>query len=155
MAIEHVSIPDGERHEPKGISTATIDQVYVADGAASGAWRTLPFTDTVVMDDVSAASFEIIPIPQNCIIDSITYVLHAAITVANSTITVTRGGDAASLGTQVIAFTSSAEGSTFTQTPGGNNTLTAATHKYLKFASDGGSTTTARMSITIKGRMRA
>ena len=40
MAIEHVDIPDGERHEPKGASTATIDQVYVSDGAASGAWRT-------------------------------------------------------------------------------------------------------------------
>lgn len=155
MAIEHASIPDGKRHEPKGASTATIDQVYVSDGAASGAWRTLPFQDTVVMDDVSNPSFDLIPISQNCIIDSITYVLYGAITVANSTITVTRGGDAASLGTQVIAFTSSAEGSTFTQTPSGNNTLIAATHKYLKFASDGGSTTAAKMSITIKGRMRA
>ena len=154
MAVEHVDIPDGERHEPKGASTATIDQVYASDGSGSGAWRTPYFQDTVVMADVSAIGFEIIPIPQNCIIDSITYVLHGAITVANSTITVTRGGDAASLGTQVIAFTASAEGTTFTQTPSGNNTLTAGTHKYLKFASDGGSTTTIKMSITIKGRMR-
>lgn len=38
MAIQHASIPDGKRHEPKGISTATAKQVYVADGAASGAW---------------------------------------------------------------------------------------------------------------------
>ena len=154
MAVEHIDIPDGERHEPKGASTATIDQVYASDGAGSGAWRTPYFQDTVIMADVSAIGFEIIPIPQNCIIDSITYVLHGAITVANSTITVTRGGDAASLGTQVIAFTASAEGTTFTQTPSGNNTLTAGTHKYLKFASDGGSTTTIKMSITIKGRMR-
>ena len=153
MAVEHVDIPDGERHEPKGASTATIDQVYASNGAGSGTWRAIYFQDTVVMADVSAPGFEIIPIPQNCIIDSITYVLHGAITVANSTMTVTRGGDAASLGTQVIAFTASAEGTTFTQTPSGNNTLTA-THKYLKIASDGGSTTTIKMSITIKGRMR-
>lgn len=154
MAIEHVDIPDGERHEPKGASTATIDQVYVSDGAASGAWRTLPFQDTVVLADVSAASFEIIPIPTNCIIDTIVFVLHGAITVADSTITVTRGGDAASLGTQVIAFTASAEGTTFTMTPSGNNTLTAATHKYLKIATDGASTTTAKLSCTINGRKR-
>jgi hypothetical protein len=38
MAIEHVDIPDGERHEPKGVSTASLGQVYVANGAASGTW---------------------------------------------------------------------------------------------------------------------
>lgn len=154
MAIEHSDIPDGERHEPKGASTATIDQVYVSNGAASGTWKTLPFQDTVIMDDVSNPSFDIIPIPQNCIIDSITYVLYGAITTANSIVTVTRGGDAASLGTQTITFTSSAEGTTFTQVPSGNNTLTAATHRYLKFATDGASSATAKMAITIKGRMR-
>lgn len=154
MAIEHVDIPDGERHEPKGAASATIDQVYVSDGAASGAWRTLPFQDTVTLADVSAASFEIIPLPTNCIIDTIVFVLHGAITVANSTITVTRGGDAASLGTRVISFTGSAEGTTFTLTPASNNVITAATHKYLKIATDGASTTTARLSCTINGRKR-
>lgn len=38
MAIEHSDIPDGERHEPKGISAAAAGTVYIADGAASGAW---------------------------------------------------------------------------------------------------------------------
>jgi len=40
MAIEHVDIPDGERHEPKGISAAADGHVYVADGAGSGTWTT-------------------------------------------------------------------------------------------------------------------
>ncbi len=155
MAIEHVDIPDGERHEPKGAAAATIDQVWVSDGAASGAFRSLPFQDTVIMADVSApATFEIIPLPTNCIIDTIVFVLHGAISIADSTITVTRGGDAASLGTRVISFTASAEGTTFTLTPAGNNTITAATHKYLKFITDGNSTTTAKLSITINGRKR-
>lgn len=154
MAIEHVDIPDGERHEPKGAAAATIDQVYVSNGAASGAWRTLPFQDTIVMTDVSTASFDLIPLPTNCIIDTIVFVLYNAITVADSTITVTRGGDAASLGTKVIAFTGSAEGTTFTFTPSGNNTITAATHKYLKIATDGNSTTASKMSVTINGRKR-
>lgn len=128
--------------------------MYVSDGSASGAWRTLPFQDTVVMADVSTLSFEIVPLPTNCIIDTIVFVLHGSISVADSTITVTRGGDAASLGTQVIAFTASAEGTTFTFTPSGNNTITAATHKYLKIATDGNSTTAARLSCTINGRKR-
>lgn len=38
--VEHVDIPDGERHEPKGANSATLDQVYVSDGANSGAWKT-------------------------------------------------------------------------------------------------------------------
>lgn len=38
MAIEHVDIADGERHEPKGASTATAGQIWVADGAGSGAF---------------------------------------------------------------------------------------------------------------------
>jgi len=36
--IQHSAIPDGQRHEPKGISTATNKQVYIANGSASGAW---------------------------------------------------------------------------------------------------------------------
>lgn len=38
MAIEHDSIADGERHEPKGVSTAPANSIYVADGAGSGSW---------------------------------------------------------------------------------------------------------------------
>ena len=40
MAIEHNAIADGERHEPKGIASATANQVYVANGAGSGVWKT-------------------------------------------------------------------------------------------------------------------
>lgn len=40
MAIEHDAIPDGERHEPKGITTAAVDEAYIADGVTSGAWKT-------------------------------------------------------------------------------------------------------------------
>jgi hypothetical protein len=38
--IQHSAIPDGQRHEPKGISTASSGQVYVANGAGSGEWTT-------------------------------------------------------------------------------------------------------------------
>lgn len=38
MTIQHAAIADPEIHEPKGVSTASIQKVYVADGAGSGAW---------------------------------------------------------------------------------------------------------------------
>lgn len=149
--VEHVDIPDGERHEPKGAASATVGQVYASDGAASGSWTDLAYDVTAVLADVSAASFVLIPLLNNVVVTSIKYVLGAAITVADSTITVTRGGGSA-MGTQVIAYSGSAEGTTFTQTPSGNNTITAGTHNYIKIATDGASTTTAPLYITIRCR---
>lgn len=67
MAVEHVDIADGERHEPKGASTATSGQVYVSDGAASGSWSKPAASNTTIVDaggymaasDVEAALQEI------------------------------------------------------------------------------------------------
>ncbi len=38
MAVEHRNIPESGLHEPKGVSTAASDRVYISDGAGSGAW---------------------------------------------------------------------------------------------------------------------
>lgn len=38
MTIQHASIPDGQIHEPKGISTAVNRSLYIANGIGSGAW---------------------------------------------------------------------------------------------------------------------
>lgn len=37
--IEHKDLPDELLHEPKGASTASINTVYVADGAGSGSFK--------------------------------------------------------------------------------------------------------------------
>lgn len=42
MTIEHRLIPEAQLHEPKGVSTAAVDTVYVADGAGSGNWGESP-----------------------------------------------------------------------------------------------------------------
>ena len=55
--VEHVSITDPEIHEPKGASTATVDQVYIADGAGSGTWTTWPFGWGFYKDNASAQTF--------------------------------------------------------------------------------------------------
>lgn len=37
--LEHVSIPNANIHESKGVSSASANQVYVANGAGSGTWQ--------------------------------------------------------------------------------------------------------------------
>lgn len=39
MSTRHRDIPEAELHEPKGVSTAAADQVYVTDGAGSGTFK--------------------------------------------------------------------------------------------------------------------
>lgn len=38
--IQHKDIPDAQLHEPKGVASANAGDIYVADGAGSGAWAT-------------------------------------------------------------------------------------------------------------------
>lgn len=45
MTIQHRLIPDAELHEPKGVSTATNHQAYVANGSGSGTWKRIDTTD--------------------------------------------------------------------------------------------------------------
>ena len=56
--ISHKDIPDGERHEPKGVSTATAGQVYVASGSGTGSWQSLisKFTANLTPTAVSGHS---------------------------------------------------------------------------------------------------
>lgn len=149
MSIQHRNIPDPERHEPKGIAAAAVDTVYSANGAGTGSWKELPFVITAKLDDVSNPSFVLVPIPFNLVVQSIRLVLGNAITVANSVITVTRS-DAATMGTTNIPYSASAEGTVVDLVPSGNNTITASTQKYIKIATDGGSTTTAPLFISLK-----
>lgn len=39
MPVEHVDITDPEIHEPKGVASAAAGEVYIADGAGSGSWK--------------------------------------------------------------------------------------------------------------------
>ena len=40
--IEHKDLPDELCHEPKGASTASVGEVYVADGEGSGEFKKVP-----------------------------------------------------------------------------------------------------------------
>lgn len=52
MAIEHINIPDAQRHEPKGASTAADGQVIVSNGDGTTSWvnpYTLVTSNTTVV----------------------------------------------------------------------------------------------------------
>lgn len=51
------NITDPELPEPKGVSTATVDQIYLADGAGSGVWTKFPTGWANYQDDGSAQVF--------------------------------------------------------------------------------------------------
>lgn len=57
MAIEHNVIPDGERHEPKGLLTANNGQVYIARGTDTGEWVYLPMGWGNYVDNATAQTF--------------------------------------------------------------------------------------------------
>lgn len=56
--VEHGQISEAQGlHEPKGVAAATTGQVYVADGAASGAWSALEGTELASTGETGAAKF--------------------------------------------------------------------------------------------------
>lgn len=174
---EHNVITDPEIHEPKGASTAGVDTVYVADGAGSGTWEkvtadsldagistdlqadieaaildgTLSILEAetyvfCIIPDISTGSTLFVPIPEDSTLIQAVCVLEGAITGADATITF-RNETNDELGTEVIAFTSSAAGDTYVFTPGAFETFTGPT--YMKIITDGGSTDAQRLFITL------
>lgn len=152
--MEHRLIPDNQIHEPKGIVGALVDQVYVANGAGSGTWKELPILINSTLVDVSEPSFILVPIPVNVRLQSIRFVLEKAITVANSVVTVTRGGDNAALGSTTITFSGSGEGTVFDLTPTfANSVIDGSANQFIKIASDGASTTASRLFVSVRAKV--
>jgi hypothetical protein len=180
MAIEHKVIPDAQLHEPKGVVSATSGTNYEANGAGSGSWKKPDAANVNIADagslytgatveaalqeigvrynysngvivDVSTASSIYIPIPENTSsVNRVTTILHGAIATADAGITITRGGDGALLGNITVANAGSAEGDQDDNSVLSNNTVSRATHKYIKVTTDGASTNTVGLSVEIK-----
>lgn len=177
MAVQHSSLTGADLHEPKGVATAAAGTVYVANGAGSGTWQDAAAADITVadtggyftgtnvedvlaelhesdehllshFDDISNPSTLLIPTTHGCVVEQIDFILTAAITTADSTVTVTRS-DGAAMGSQVIAFSGSAEGTRFAFTPSGNNTFTDGVHFYIKLITDGASSTAVKCHVLV------
>lgn len=54
--VEHVDAQDPEIHEPKGVSSASSGEVYVADGLGSGSWASPFFSGSLVRNNASAVA---------------------------------------------------------------------------------------------------
>lgn len=144
--IEHSSITDPNIHEPKGISSASANEVYVADGASSGDWTPLQDVYTVFISDVSTAETIYVPIIADGTVTKVVTVLGGAITVADATIDV-KNSSGSSMGTITVAFTSSGAGDIDTLEPASNNTVTE--ESFITVETDGGSTDAQTLGVSV------
>ena len=147
---EHSTLTGSNLHEPKGIASAAVDTVYVADGAGSGAFverrRLGESKITLTLTDVSTAETIYLPIPYAGTIVKVITVLENAITTADATITV-KNTAGLSMGTLTITQAGSAAGDVDTLEPASNNTV--ADNSYVTVETDGASNTAARLFVTI------
>lgn len=159
---EHVAITDPNIHECKGAAGASSNTVLQATGAGASTWAKIGTSNintssifntnkhwvTVDLPDVSTPDFVLVPIPVACTLTKITTILHTAITVANSTLTITNSVGPSTLGTIIITQAGSAEGDIDSLTPAINNTFAAGT--FCKIATDGASTTVSKLTIFLE-----
>ncbi len=146
---EHDSITDPEIHEPKGVSTASEGQVYVADGVGSGTWTNNVNKVSIisVIDDISTASSVFVVVPFTCTITNIRSVLSGAIATADAVISFTKNGTD-SLGSGLtITNGSSAEGDVDSFDPSSNTGF--VTGDYIKITTNGASTNTVPLYLTL------
>lgn len=159
--VAHSALTGADLHEPKGAAAASSGQVYVANGAGSGAFQKIGLSEldtteilvpnryclTGIIADVSTASSILIPVPLGSTMVSATLVLGGTIASADASVTFEKPSTV-SLGSAVtVAFSGSAEGTTFTFLATTNTSLTAG--QYIKVSTDGGSTNTVPLYITI------
>lgn len=114
MAIEHVDAPDGERHEPKGISTAVANTVYKADGAGSGSWEAESGIVTSRVYVREAADF---PTPVANVITlaaNTEYYLDGAISVGDDTFVLSNNSAIVGGGSAYSSLTTTTTGNVFT-----------------------------------------
>lgn len=155
MSTSHKNIADSQRHEPKGISGAAADTVYVADGAGSGAWTNIIAdvnnANRVILTrripDVSTAGSYFVTNPILGDIIKMYITIDNAITVADATVTLEIGGVLVTGSSCTVAFTGSAAGSVFSSTPSANNTVAAGGS--IEIITDGGSTTACEATVTL------
>jgi len=149
MATEHNVIVDAERHEPKGADAATIGQVWVSDGANSGAFTARFTVLTVQIDDISDAAAKsawvVCPVAGN--ITKIHSVIDTIITTGDAALTFEIGGTVVTNAGITIAEAGSAPGDVDTSTPTALNAVTAG--QEIECITDGGSTVACKAVITL------
>lgn len=146
MPTEHVNIADGERHEPKGASTATVGEIWQSDGAGSGSHKQPTVAITKEVSNIGGGgTLGYICVPFDCEVETIYSVIDGALSTADDqlnffinlvqitgVITVTESGSAA--------------GDVDSVNPTANKTANAG--DYIRISSNGTSSGTVNATIT-------
>jgi hypothetical protein len=140
---QHKDLSGSDLHEPKGITSATNKQVYVANGAGSGSWVGQKAFFTGTLNLTSTATTLIFPFTLNATVTKITAVLSGALTGSTTTITATKNGTTTA-GTMSAVVAGSAKGTVYTIVPTSGNTFIDTDR--LELNSAGG--TTANQALT-------
>jgi hypothetical protein len=146
MAVEHSTLTTTDLHEPKGVAAASADQIYIANGSASGVWTDADNSIylSVHEADVSTAGSVWIPAPCTGTISKIHTIIDGAIASADAGITFEINGTLITNGAITIANSGSAAGDVDSSTPSGANTL--AIGNKLECITDGASTNTIKVT---------
>lgn len=156
--VAHSSLTGADLHEPKGADTASIDTVYVSNGAGSGAWVKLGADNVDVgtvlnlnkdilniqIDDIGTAGSKFVPIVRALIISQIAVTVDVA-TATSATVLTFRNDAGNSMGTISIP-SATAPGTVLTLTPTTNNSFVANTK--FQIESDGGTSTVSPATIS-------
>lgn len=135
MPIEHVDIPDGERHEPKGADAALPASVYVADGVGAGAWSWPQSLVSVRFPLVATADTKYLALPFAGTIVGISVAVEDVLTTPDTVLSFDIEGTGVTDGDVTLAFSGSAAGDVFTSTPTANNAFAA--NQAVGITSDG------------------
>lgn len=160
MSTLHKDLAEANLHENKGVSTATDNTVATASSNAT-VWVKVNanMIDTTsifninkklfqaTIADVSTAETVMVVFPFACTVNKVTTVLEGTLTGADATVTCSNhsGG---SMGTITVAYSGSAAKDVDSLSPSANNTFAA--NEVMSIATDGASTGTKRLWITIE-----
>ena len=134
--VNHSALSDPYLHEPKGASTATAGDVYVADGAGSGTWedhRRSVFN--IHIHDISVVASIYLPIPFGGTVSRVTSCIEGAIAGSDLALTL-KNSSAATMGTVTVTQAGSAAGDVDFTNPTTNNTV--SDNDYILIEGNGG-----------------
>jgi hypothetical protein len=162
MAVKHNALTGSSLHESKGVDTASVNFVYVANGSGSGTWQKIALgqintasiknSNIVVVgpfqfENISTASSQFFVPGLAGDITTIYTVIDGAIITGNCAITFEIAGTLVTSGAITITQSGSAAGDADSSTPSGANTLTAG--QPLEVISNGASGNDVDMKVTL------
>ncbi len=144
--VQHSGLLDPQIHEPKDVAAAASGDVYVADGASSGAWGKYDYTDLINQElilnvkiiDINTAGSVWVVSPVAGTITKIYSVIDGVFTVADTIVTGKINAVNITNGAITIANSGSAAGVVDSATPTANNAVSIG--DAIELSTDGGGT---------------